>query len=144
MKKSFKNKCISLYLKLKQAFFPKKKYISGYCRQCGECCKDLRLFYSGIPLTDINEFNELCATYPEYSIFKLKHKSSNGQLVFFCTNLGKDNKCSDYKNRPDICINYPKVNTQIRFKKQLKNCGFNLNNSLDFKDTLKLEMLKNK
>lgn len=51
--------------------------------------------------------NEAKAVYPEY--FELLSEKLNGDKVYFyhCPKLTKDNRCSDYENRPNICRDFP-------------------------------------
>lgn len=45
--------------------------------------------------------------YPEY--FELLKEKAAGEKVYFyhCPRVTKDNKCSDYENRPQICKDFP-------------------------------------
>lgn len=45
--------------------------------------------------------------YPEY--FKLLEDKLEGEKVYFyhCPKLTKENRCSDYENRPQICRDFP-------------------------------------
>lgn len=57
-----------------------------------------------IPYEDENAAKEI---YPEY--FELLAEKLDGEKVYFyhCPKLTKDNKCSDYGNRPNICRDFP-------------------------------------
>lgn len=44
--------------------------------------------------------------YPEY--IKMLEENENGDVYFYhCPKVDKNNKCSDYKNRPQICRDFP-------------------------------------
>ena len=57
--------------------------------------------------------------YPEY--IELLEKTGNENVYFYhCPKLTKDNRCSDYENRPQICRDFPDNPLVILPKK----CGF--------------------
>lgn len=57
-----------------------------------------------IPYEDENAAKQI---YPEY--FKLLSDTLDGEKVYFyyCPKLTKENRCSDYENRPQICRDFP-------------------------------------
>lgn len=58
--------------------------------------------------------------YPEYFEL-LKEKAADERVYFYhCLKVGKDNKCSDYENRPQICRDFP--SNPIEFLPE--NCGY--------------------
>jgi len=67
------------------------------CRKCGQCCKVFKL--------DVNNKEELQQKFRDHFGFALK--SSKIEAVFYgeCEFL-KDNQCTNYENRSDICKNY--------------------------------------
>lgn len=95
------------------------------CRGCATCCKLACSEFSHeeliqkaangdnfakqftsifIPYKSEAEAREI---YPEY--FKLLAEKLDGENVYFyhCPKLTKDNRCSDYENRPQICRDFP-------------------------------------
>ncbi len=51
-------------------------------------------------------FEEAEAVYPEY--IQLLREKVDGQVYFYhCPKVTKDNRCSDYENRPQICRDFP-------------------------------------
>ena len=57
-----------------------------------------------VPYKDENEAKQI---YPEY--FELLSERLEGEKVYFyhCPKLTKENRCSDYENRPGICRDFP-------------------------------------
>lgn len=38
--------------------------------------------------------------------FRPAHQIEDGSWVWWCTNLGRDGRCTDYENRPQLCRDY--------------------------------------
>ena len=57
--------------------------------------------------------------YPEY-IALLEQNNENDVYFYHCPKLTKDNRCSDYENRPQICRDFPDNPLTIL----PKSCGF--------------------
>jgi len=77
-----------------------------HCNQCGECCK-----YDRVPVSDL-DIQRL-----EKSLHNVRDYIVNDDNVnkMVCTNgcqLLKDNKCSAYPNRPDVCAEFPIQNSR--------------------------------
>ena len=53
-----------------------------------------------------NSKEEARAVYPDYIELLEEHKEDN-VYFYHCPKLTKDNRCSDYENRPDICRKFP-------------------------------------
>lgn len=108
------------------------------CVSCGTCCKLACGEFSQKELTEKSRLGDNFATqflsvftpyeskeqakiiYPEY-IKMLDEKMDEGEKVHFyhCPKV-KDNRCSDYENRPQICRDFPDNPLSIL----PKSCGF--------------------
>jgi Fe-S-cluster containining protein len=107
------------------------------CGGCGVCCKfavsefspeELKIkaengdnfasqFVSVfVPYQDLLEVENI---YPEY-IQMLKDNGESDYYFYHCPRVTKDNRCSDYENRPQICRDFP--DNPIAFLP--KSCGF--------------------
>ena len=53
-----------------------------------------------------NSKEEAKAVYPDY-IELLEENKEDNVYFYHCPKLTKDNRCSDYENRPDICRRFP-------------------------------------
>lgn len=53
-----------------------------------------------------NSFEEAYKIYPEY-LDMLKKKTDGNVYFYHCPKLDKNNRCSDYENRPQICRDFP-------------------------------------
>jgi uncharacterized protein len=97
---------------------------TGNCTQCGECCKNLYLRINKKTIETVEEFKEAQERHPdEYRCFEPTHSSDVG-LVFKCKNLGEDDLCTDYENRPGLCRSYPTEDSATDGAKLPKDCGF--------------------
>jgi len=99
-------------------------FIEGQCQHSGNCCKGIMLYYKGAPIENKEAFSSLQDEAPHYSRFnpiaaEEKHKIKH----FDCSCLTKDNKCADYKGRPDFCRNYP-VSYFLQHDRILPGCGY--------------------
>ena len=90
--------------------------MKGSCRRCGSCCRELYL-----PV--------VVSTEKEVEFYKARglplSKGLNAvNLKIVCPHL-KDNRCSIYSRRPDICREYPR-NVPQRLRDQIldKDCGY--------------------
>jgi len=63
------------------------------CQKCGECCRRIMI---GTDLPD--ELAELMAVHFGRPINRI-----GMEIEHRCRNLGDDNLCMDYHNRPDYC-----------------------------------------
>lgn len=97
---------------------------SCHCVGCGVCCKfavsefspeelsqkakngdSLALQFTNtfVPYSSIEEAQKV---FPEY-VEMLKLKENSGYFVYHCPKVTDDNRCPDYKNRPQICRDFP-------------------------------------
>ena len=77
--------------------------ITGECKKCGKCCNYM---YSVDTYTE-KEFKIMQFLFPSYRRFYIKGKDEEGNFVFACKLVTPEGLCSDYKNRPRMCRNYP-------------------------------------
>ena len=95
------------------------------CGGCAACCKLACSEFSYDDLKQKSQNNDNFATqfisvfipyeneleaekiYPEYFEL-LKNRAENEKVYFYyCPKVTKDNRCSDYENRPPICRDFP-------------------------------------
>lgn len=126
----------SLAKQISQINTLKEKYS---CNRCAACCKLASSEYSYEQLKERAQNGDIFSqqfisvfipyenyenareNYPEFFDL-LKHKYQNDEEIYFyhCPKITKDNLCSDYENRPDICRDFPN-NPLVIFP---KGCGF--------------------
>lgn len=56
--------------------------------------------------------------------FSARGRNSSGEIYFACDFIGRDNKCSDYKKRPQLCRTYPSVKMMQYGGIPKGDCGF--------------------
>ena len=104
----------------------KRYYRLGSCAQCGCCCENIYVRHHGTVIQNEEEFKEIQKT-DNYSFYK--HISIIGKddfgLIFSCDKFDKEHRlCTDHKNRPPICKNYPSEEI-FSFGAQLQEkCGY--------------------
>ena len=88
----------------------KRKYFRhGKCKMCGACCQNIYVRHSNKIIESQEEFDKIreCDDYSFYKHIEVVGKDDFG-LIFSCNKFDKDKKlCTDHKNRPPICRNYP-------------------------------------
>ncbi len=121
---------MKLIKKIKKFFYlkilKKKYYKTGSCALCGACCKNIYIRHKDSVIKTTEEFEKIKL---EDSDSFYKHISIIGQdefgLVFACDKYDKEKKlCSDHKNRPSICRNYPSEEIFSYGAKLNPNCGY--------------------
>lgn len=108
------------------------------CVGCGVCCRFAVSEFSPaeLELKAKNGDNYACQfvktfipydsiddarlVYPEYVDFLDKNVSGK-YYIYHCPKVTKDSKCPDYENRPQICRDFPEINSLFL----PKVCGFN-------------------
>lgn len=98
-------------------------YISGDCKHSGNCCSNLMLYQKGTPLDTAKKFKEHLKENPKYTRFTPEKNIGTKILSYSCDCLNPENKCTDYKNRPQICKSYP-VSFFIQNDKIYDTCGY--------------------
>lgn len=107
------------------------------CTGCGVCCKFAVSEFSPEELTlkaqqgdnyakqfistflPYKSFDTVREIYPKYVQF-LQNLAQGSYYFYHCPKVTKDNRCSDYENRPQICKDFP--DNPIAFLP--KSCGF--------------------
>ena len=123
----------SIINEIRSNFVPEKvSYeITGQCKKCGRC---FNYMYSVDTYTE-KEFKIMQFLFPKYKRFYIKGKDEYGNFIFACKLVTKEGLCSDYKNRPAMCRNYPVK--KLYFPAKLHDgCGYKVNIKT-FKDYLK-------
>ncbi|MBR5304099.1 MAG: YkgJ family cysteine cluster protein [Candidatus Gastranaerophilales bacterium] len=104
----------------------RKYYRLGKCAQCGCCCENIYVRHQGKVIQTQEEFEEIIKTdnYSFYKHISIINKDDFG-LVFSCDKFDKEKRlCTDHKNRPSICKNYPSEEI-FSFGAQLQDkCGY--------------------
>ena len=116
--------------------------ISGSCRQCGNCCKNVSLELKGKWISSRRQFEELTNEYPEFRRFEIIGKDKAGILEFSCTWLHEDNACKDYENRLSICKQYPSKLLFLAGGNVTSSCGYTIEAGEPFARVLKKELKK--
>jgi len=109
---------------LTKKIFGTKWVLTGKCRQCGTCCREIYL-----TMTPAQTRSELFTSVSirwiswlfDFILLRIDHE--NNALVFTCRNLTPEGKCGNYFWRPNICRNYPLVD-YFEEPKFLPGCGF--------------------
>lgn len=72
-----------------------------------------------VPYENIEEAYKI---YPEYiELLKSKYENMEEIHFYYCPKLSKENLCTDYENRPDVCRDFPNNALTIL----PSSCGFN-------------------
>jgi len=112
----------------------KRYYRLGKCAQCGCCCENIYVRHQGKVIQTKEEFEEIKKT-DDYSFYKHISviKKDDFGLVFSCDKFDKKRRlCTDHKNRPTICKNYPSEEI-FSFGAQLQeNCGYSFEAIIPF------------
>jgi len=121
----------------------KRNPITGTCRCCGKCCKNLILINRGKPVRNIEQFNKLKKKKNYHERFRPVFRDAEDNFLYFsCDRLDDENKCSDYQHRPEICREYPNKNMIKYGGRFLEGCGYRIKPAEDFKEILSQEMKK--
>ncbi|MEA1971681.1 MAG: YkgJ family cysteine cluster protein [Candidatus Cloacimonadota bacterium] len=128
------------YFKLNIYF--KKQHVSivGSCNQCGNCCRDLYLYYGTKQITSEKLFRKLKKIDPEFKHFHVNRDSKSSEISFYCDKIDNENKCTIYEDRPSFCKDYPTTQILKYDKRVLNGCGYSAKKSIKFEDYLKLKM----
>lgn len=94
------------------------------------CCKDVILKGAdGKTINSVNSFNQLLNNDSRNSCWIKSKVNAKGNWIFECKNLGENNFCNDYSNRPENCRTYPSsiLNTRkaCSYKFELVNEKYN-------------------
>jgi hypothetical protein len=114
----------NLLTNLTKKLFPRKWTLTGACRQCGNCCKEIYLKMTPGQMKS-RLFTNISIRWIswlfDFNLLRTDHE--HHYLVFNCKHLTSDGKCGNYFWRPNICRNYPLVD-YFEEPKLLPGCGF--------------------
>jgi Fe-S-cluster containining protein len=96
---------------------------TGQCTECGQCCTNIYLIQAGEPVKTLEAFQALQKFNSDYAFFKPIDETETG-LLFHCTRLGEDNRCTRYDDRPGFCRNYPDEHIPMRGGVLPEECGY--------------------
>ncbi len=104
---------------------PPRWEVDGACICCGECCKLLAMSVPGYwrrfsPLIMLSIWY-----YEEWHGFRFEGFRPHGWLLFSCSRLGEDGRCTAYARRPVICREYPSPYSRLR-PEIPEDCGFRI------------------
>ncbi|OGC03442.1 hypothetical protein A2276_00835 [candidate division WOR-1 bacterium RIFOXYA12_FULL_43_27] len=107
-----------------KSLFPTRHKITGRCKMCGNCCREIRMKIAPAFLSS-KFFTELVIRWISwlFDFYLIEIDFEHQDLVFSCYHRGEDGKCKNYFWRPSICRNYPLLDY---FKKPvfLPGCGY--------------------
>lgn len=96
----------------------------GECNGCGACCRSIRI---ALPrwLPFRQRLTPLVLAWAARSRPFLYHRGQlePGELIFGCSYLSADNRCTVYAERPDICRLYP-YRRPLRAPVLFEECGY--------------------
>lgn len=98
--------CLTVFFQ--KLFFPSNAKIDGKCEKCGSCCKRILIYDGDNLIMDDVVFINLQKQYKFYQNLHISGKNDTGELYFSCSLL-KNNLCSIYPKRPNICRKYPSL-----------------------------------
>jgi len=115
-----------------------KYVVSGKCKQCGTCCRNITFFVGGKIVKDEAEFERMKSFDKKYTNFEINGKGQQGELLFKCKALREDGKCGVYKFRSINCRLYPKISQKFVYNGgvPLDGCGYKFVANKQFKDYL--------
>jgi len=96
----------------------------GSCKQCGRCCRHVYLRDRGKLVSSFHECLLMIQSDRDLKQFNVKGVNEFGELFFACNYIGRDNKCTRYKDRPLLCRTYPNI-SMVRYGAVPKeDCGY--------------------
>mgnify|MGYP001606063823 CR=1 FL=1 len=98
--------------------------LTGKCQQCGTCCQQIVMTMTPAQVKS-RFFTDLSIRWISWLFgFQLQAvDEENCAIIFGCQHLTPDNKCGNYRWRPNVCRNFPLVD-YFAEPKLLPNCGF--------------------
>lgn len=98
--------------------------LSGKCKKCGRCCREIHLKIDPRLLNNRFTFSLITMWISWLFCFYLKRVDRRrNYLVFGCKKLKWNGQCGAYYWRPNVCRNYPLVDY---FEKPalIRGCGY--------------------
>ncbi|PHR29049.1 MAG: zinc/iron-chelating domain-containing protein [Desulfotalea sp.] len=109
-----------LILKLRR----REVMIGGSCHLCGACCRSLSLDDGDGWIRNRRAFVAVVACNPEYSCFEIIGADNSGFLLFRCTLISDDGKCTNYEKRFQFCQDFPDKNLPFCGGGLPAGCGY--------------------
>ncbi|MGE4292088.1 MAG: YkgJ family cysteine cluster protein [Desulfovibrio sp.] len=100
--------------------------VLGRCLQCGRCCREIVLCHDGRWITSLKRFRELLERDPEYERLEPRERDEAGRILFRCSWLGADGRCTGYEDRLPLCRNHPSPGLWLRGVDLPRACGYRL------------------
>ena len=123
-----------------QKLFSSKYKITGKCKMCGKCCREITFMNGKNYISTKEQFETLKKFDKTYNNFEISDFDENRQILLFkCKALSEDNKCTQYYKRSIACWLYPFPNKKflINGGQLLDGCGYKINKTKKFEDFLK-------
>lgn len=116
-----------------------KFVVTGKCRKCGTCCRNITFFIGNRIVTSDDEFRKMQEFDKKYRNFEISGKGEKGELLFRCKALKDDGSCGVYWFRSINCRLYPRINQKFVYDGgvPLDSCGYRFCVNKKFKDYLK-------
>jgi Fe-S-cluster containining protein len=121
---------------LNYKWFGRDIILTGQCRRCGACCRNLVLDIHGEWVRSEEDFFALKEENPDYARFRITGRGKDGLLRFTCDRLTEDGCCRDHENRLPICRNYPERDMFFMNGDLLPGCGYELHQDVPFERVL--------
>lgn len=123
-----------------QKFTSAKYVVTGKCKACGNCCKNIT-FKNGEHFIETQEQFDCMRNFDKrYNIFEISGRNKeNNALLFKCKYLNNNGKCSKYWLRSLACRNYPKPSQSFIYNngQLLDGCGYKIEKTKIFADFIK-------
>lgn len=113
-----------LFRRIRAMLLRSEVSVTGQCRMCGDCCKDIMILDGGFWVSTEKGFQKLLEEKPEYDRFRITGKDQSGPLCFTCAHLSEAGLCMDHENRPAICRKYPAQRIYYRGCDLRIDCGY--------------------
>ena len=118
--------------------------VTGSCRGCGMCCRNIALEGGMGWLRSEDEFQKIVLAYPEYARFVPSGRDSQGFLLFHCSWHTPQNTCQDYDNRLALCRKFPESTLFFAEGQLPPTCGYKFSIVVPFKKILNSAMNRKK
>lgn len=80
------------------------------CKRPGRCCSGFALNFVHQPETNLEALVALATAWPSNGALGLPFmplwRTRAHHWLYWCPLLGRDGRCTDYENRPDLCRTY--------------------------------------
>ncbi len=122
-----------LYLKI----VGKTILVTGSCRGCGKCCRNISLKGRYGWLRSDKAFQKIVSIYPEYGRFAVSGRDQQGFLLFSCSLCTPQRTCLDYDKRLALCRKFPESSLVFAGGQLPATCGYKFAEAVPFKKILK-------